>query len=216
MWKMRHRSTLELHGAFTLIELLIVVGIIAILAMIALPNFLEAQTRAKVARVKSDLRTVVTGLESYRVDNNTYPTYHYVQNSKSNTGFSFHVGGTFTDVGSSPPFAGPNPITSPVAYLSSFPKDIYGGRGGSDPGEAADFYYVNWDYALDVLPDTSGFHSVFELVRRQQGSWRLHSPGPDQIGPDTDGGSGHEIVYDPSNGTVSGGDLLRTQKGPNT
>ena len=36
--------------AFTLIELLIVVAIIAILAAIAVPNLLEAQVRAKVAR----------------------------------------------------------------------------------------------------------------------------------------------------------------------
>src|SRR5215213_5075777 len=59
--------------AFTLIELLIVVAIIAILAAIAVPNFLEAQVRAKVARAKNDLRVVVTGLESYRVDQNSYP-----------------------------------------------------------------------------------------------------------------------------------------------
>ena len=56
--------------AFTLIELLIVVAIIAILAAIAVPNFLEAQTRAKVSRVQSDLRTLATGIESYTVDNN--------------------------------------------------------------------------------------------------------------------------------------------------
>ena len=58
--------------AFTLIELLIVVAIIAILAAIAVPNFLEAQVRAKVSRVKSDMRAVATALESYHVDNNRY------------------------------------------------------------------------------------------------------------------------------------------------
>ena len=49
--------------AFTLIELLIVVAIIAILAAIAVPNFLEAQTRAKVARSVADIRTLATALE---------------------------------------------------------------------------------------------------------------------------------------------------------
>ena len=46
-----------------MIELLIVVAIIAILALIAVPNFLEAQVRAKVSRVKSDMRNVATALE---------------------------------------------------------------------------------------------------------------------------------------------------------
>src|SRR6478752_637114 len=57
---------------FTLIELLIVVAIIAILAAIAVPNFLEAQTRAKVSRAKADMRSMATGIEAYAVDNNTY------------------------------------------------------------------------------------------------------------------------------------------------
>src|SRR5690606_32534599 len=56
-----------------LIELLIVVAIIAILAAIAVPNFLEAQTRAKVSRCWADFRSLATGFESYRVDNRAYP-----------------------------------------------------------------------------------------------------------------------------------------------
>ena len=56
--------------AFTLIELLIVVAIIAILAAIAVPNFLEAQVRAKVSRTKADMRSIATAIESYRVDHN--------------------------------------------------------------------------------------------------------------------------------------------------
>lgn len=59
--------------AFTLIELLIVVAIIGILAAIAVPNFLNAQIRAGVTRVKADFRTIMTALETYRLDNNDYP-----------------------------------------------------------------------------------------------------------------------------------------------
>jgi len=58
---------------FTLIELLIVVAIIAILALIAVPNFLEAQTRSKVSRCKADMRSLATGMESYVLDWNQYP-----------------------------------------------------------------------------------------------------------------------------------------------
>jgi prepilin-type N-terminal cleavage/methylation domain-containing protein len=66
---------IKLKKAFTLIELLIVVAIIAILAAIAVPNFLEAQTRAKVSRVLSDQRTYATALETYMIDNSSYPLH---------------------------------------------------------------------------------------------------------------------------------------------
>ena len=56
--------------AFTLIELLIVVAIIGILAAIAVPNFLNAQVRAKIGRVYADLRSIQTALEMYTIDNN--------------------------------------------------------------------------------------------------------------------------------------------------
>src|SRR3989304_5226232 len=56
------------RNGFTLIELLIVIAIILILIAIALPNFLEAQVRAKVANARGELKTLVTATEAYLID----------------------------------------------------------------------------------------------------------------------------------------------------
>lgn len=53
---------------FTLIELLIVIAIILILIGIALPNFLEAQERARVTRAKTLLRTIETAINAHIID----------------------------------------------------------------------------------------------------------------------------------------------------
>src|SRR5512139_3229831 len=82
---------------FTLIELLIVVAIIAILAAIAVPNFLEAQTRSKISRCKADVRSVATALEAYRTDANRYVPDPLFYNSTWNPGGSrWPGGGTMT------------------------------------------------------------------------------------------------------------------------
>lgn len=194
---------------FTLIELLIVIGIISILALIALPNMLEAQTRAKVARVKADMRTVAGALEMYRVDANHYPTYHYAKNSALAQGYSFHAGGEVTGYNQSPLFKGPNPLTSPIAYMSSFPKDAFRVPAPEEnaPGETAEYWYVNWDYATEKNLG----NPFFDRLREVQGTWRMLSPGPDLNAPNT-GNDGIQVSYDPSNGTVSEGDIVRTQR----
>ena len=96
----------DLHG-FTLIELLIVVAIIAILAAIAVPNFLEAQTRSKISRAKADIRSMVTATEAYRTDHNAYLNIQTVT-SLSDYSWTHEVNSLSS-------------LTTPVGYMTSLP-----------------------------------------------------------------------------------------------
>jgi type II secretion system protein G len=67
-------SPREAERGFTLIELMIVVAIIAILAGILIPNFVNARSQAQTAACESNLRAIATALELYYADNQVYPT----------------------------------------------------------------------------------------------------------------------------------------------
>ena len=61
------------HRAFTLLELLLVIGIIALLAGILLPAVNKTYQRAIALRTQADLQAISTGLEAYKADFGTYP-----------------------------------------------------------------------------------------------------------------------------------------------
>ena len=181
---------------FTLIELLIVVAIIAILAAIAVPNFLEAQTRAKVSRCKADMRSIATGIESYFTDYNKYPPdaiFYLLQ---------------------APPIRLPllRVMTSPVAYMTSLPDNPFFDRYYL-PGDPSYKDYRYW--AQDTKKLYLG--GAYPLAKDIGKEWDLYSFGPDL---DNDWGSwamfGDEQFYslggeyyDPTNGTLSSGDIIR-------
>jgi len=68
------RELPRLQRAFTLIELMIVIAIIAILAAILIPNFLHARAESQTAACESNEKQIATAMEEYAVDNNgAYP-----------------------------------------------------------------------------------------------------------------------------------------------
>ncbi|HEX3548991.1 MAG TPA: prepilin-type N-terminal cleavage/methylation domain-containing protein [Candidatus Elarobacter sp.] len=71
---MRQNGGRENERGFTLIELMIVVAIIAILAWILIPNFVNARSQAQTAACESNLRAIATAMELYYADNQVYPT----------------------------------------------------------------------------------------------------------------------------------------------
>ena len=56
------------RGGFTLVEIMIIVAIIALLAAIAVPNFLRARKRSQATRILEDLRDIDHALDQYAID----------------------------------------------------------------------------------------------------------------------------------------------------
>jgi prepilin-type N-terminal cleavage/methylation domain-containing protein len=58
------------RGGFTLVEIMIVVAIIALLAAIAVPNFLRARKRSQATRILEDLRMIDSAVDQYAIEAN--------------------------------------------------------------------------------------------------------------------------------------------------
>lgn len=69
MYRVRRRQS-----GFTLIEIMVVVVIIAVLATIIMPNIVGRAEDARVAKAKTDIRTLDSALAMYRLDNGNYPS----------------------------------------------------------------------------------------------------------------------------------------------
>ena len=202
--QMTRHAPARRRAAFTLIELLIVVAIIAILAAIAVPNFLEAQVRAKVSRCKSDMRGMATAVESYMVDHNNYPLYGRITQAGVVEEPCMGVGG----------MAAPDQnefvcahLTTPVAYITSRFDDPFATKLPGPEPFIRHINYINMRYHFS-LPGAPGAATQEDLLAKT-GLWRMIACGPDlDRGFDT---KFKNLVYDPSNGTVSDGDIVRTQ-----
>ncbi len=186
---------------FTLIELLIVVAIIAILAAIAVPNFLEAQTRSKVAKAKADMRTIKTGLESYCVDWNSYPDGKVRR--KSMGPYNFMAAGLYVDDNNLSNNWELKVLTTPIAYLTTVLQDPFCTKNSTQTS----YDYQNQKAYYKVMQDR-GYTGTYNYI------WELRSYGPDKVCNAGMGITNYvEQVYDATNGTISSGDILMTERG---
>lgn len=195
------------RGAFTLIELLVVVAVIAILAAIAVPNFLEAQTRSKVSRVHADLRSQRVAIEAYAVDANAYPRMTW-------------GGPPFNDLyeGNGSPLQpvwgtlAPS-LTTPIAYMTRYDLiDPF----MTNPRIQADLrLYTYHDLKTRTLlastPTTGPMlytpsSEENEYFERNFGAYAQMSAGPDVSA------APFYEQYDPTNGTVSAGNIWISQR----
>lgn len=179
---------------FTLIELLIVIAIILILIAIALPNFLEAQLRAKTTRVNAELRSYGIALEEYQIDFRAYPPAANTPTIEQRWAY----------------------LTTPVKYIEGFPDDLFGDDVPISNWNTNPIEYRVFDFIVPLKNTWEAnvfFGQVLSQVLGRKAEWYMASQGPDQ---DVDiildpfrFSNIREVFYSPTNGTRSGGDILR-------
>ena len=170
---------------FTLIELLIVIAIILVLIAIALPNFLEAQIRARVTKAKGELRTIHVAMDAYYLDWGFYP-------SESEDDILVRGGGS----------RGMMMLTTPIAYIPALLEDPF----STFDGERTDGTFVVYESGGIETTRDPGFR------RRCMETWAMWSKGPDNrqdISGDDSHFSSPVFNYAPTNGTKSGGSIFR-------
>ena len=181
---------------FTLIELLIVIAIILILIAIALPNFLEAQIRARVASVRGDLRTISTALHSYFIDFQMFPNISEDEYDPSMWGLA--------------------QLTTPLQYLKELPQNAFA-MGSREDQHALYFEMASTGlrpqllalgrkknpfniHAFAVYSAGPDLNDNFEGERQ----WPFSGNSSPCFGANDMGTS----TYTATNGTKSGGDLV--------
>jgi general secretion pathway protein G len=128
-------------SGFTLVEILIVVVILGILAAIVIPQFTDASEQAKESSLVSDLQTMRSQIELYKVQHNDrLPGEGGASTEQAITGL--------TDIGGDVAAAPGTGVYGP--YLQKLPKNPFtDGRGINGPC-VADGSVQGW--TLDMTP----------------------------------------------------------------
>lgn len=120
-WKMRKKS-------FTLVEMIIVVAILGIMAAIVIPTFQGNVAQAKESASKTNLATMRTQIELYRLHHNGYPPGYVNGAVMGVAAVEPQLIGTSADTGQ----ASANPVPSALypcgPYLKAIPPNPFNKR----------------------------------------------------------------------------------------
>ena len=201
---------------FTLIELLIVVAIIGILAAIAVPNFLNAQVRAKVSRSYTDMRSTMTGIEQLRLDRGVLLVDFWDDDT---TWGRERIQDVFNGVGNLPEGTRRQvdvlgPLTSPIAYMASVAKDPFSAKilearssGHSErAGQQGNDVYLYIDEDPRGGRGNHGGTSFDPPL--EPGDYVLFAWGPGTQALYKSNGIRTGVPYGTSNGVMSPGDIM--------
>jgi len=156
--KMRAKS------GFTLVEILIVVVILGILAAIVIPQFTDASTEAKTSRLCSDLQSVRSQIELYKIHHNDKlpGTYTGVSFVDAMTSYTLQSGALAT---TQEPAAGVfNPYmqkipTNPFIDIAADAITVTEAATGSAPGDDTSGWFYNTTTGVFQANDNEPGHT---------------------------------------------------------
>ncbi len=195
--------------AFTFVELLIVLSIIAILAMVAAPKMIESKLLSKLTQVSQDQRLIQAALDAYFQEYGGYPRDH-------DAAWPSAIAGEQD---------GYTQLTSPICYLSAIPKDPFANPNAYRPstsieGGSGSDELVGYNGNMYSCGSGSSVKALYRnpAVRMWGSSGCIHAylilgVGPNQT-DDTFGNDGFPYQtqlysYSPTNGIESYGDIYR-------
>jgi hypothetical protein len=155
-------------------------------------GFYEANIRSRVSRARADQRSLATALESYYVDNGSYVSWATGDQGVNNflpANSASRARPTFRR----PSAGGPRTLTTPLAYITQLYPDSF----APDKGAVLSYYCdPNGWILISAGPDGD-----YDIDPQKLYNSSVSQPSTELLSK----------AYDPTNGTVSDGDIFRVK-----